>query len=85
MMPFWVSGENTIHLQNMQNQCEIEYAFNCNKYFIVIFDILVTAEEIDLTTIRSVVLIPDLEVSSKLFGAAKPKKNATVTPKFETK
>ena len=68
----------------MQNT---ENAFNSNKYmyFIVILDILVTAEEIDLTTIRSVVLIPDLEVSSTLFGAAKPKKNATVTPKFETK
>ena len=62
----------------------VTVAFNCNKYFIVIFDILVTAEEIDLTTIRSVVLIPDLEVSLKLFGAAKPKKNVTVTTKFET-
>lgn len=69
----------------MQKQCDIEYVFNCCQYFIVILDILVTAEEIDLTTVRSVVLIPDLEVSSKLFGAAKPKKNATVTPKFQTK
>ncbi|VDI28305.1 Hypothetical predicted protein [Mytilus galloprovincialis] len=43
----------------------------------------VTAEEIDLTTIRAVVIIPDLEVTSKVFGAAKPKKNATVVPKFE--
>ncbi|XP_048731215.1 uncharacterized protein LOC125648280 [Ostrea edulis] len=45
----------------------------------------VAAEEIDLSTVRVVVIIPELTVKSPLFGAKEPSKNCTVEITPETR
>lgn len=59
----------------------------CTLYVVqVIYDLFtVAAEEIDLSTVRVVVIIPELTVKSPLFGAKEPSKNCTVEITPETR
>jgi hypothetical protein len=43
----------------------------------------VAAEEIDLSTVRVVVIVPELTVKSPLFGSKEPTKNCTVKIELE--
>ncbi|XP_062568181.1 uncharacterized protein LOC134230399 [Saccostrea cucullata] len=45
----------------------------------------VAAEEIDLTTVRVVVIVPELTLKTKVFGAKEPSKNCKVEVKPETR